>query len=304
GLADRERRIPSTVTTRFHVGGVTKALTALAVLDLVDRGRLELHEPVTRYLPALRGPVGAITIHQLLTHTDGLPELPDLTSGPSSLLAALQAARPAFETGQSYGSTNTGHALLALVVEQVAGRPFERYVREHQLAPAGMTRSFLRTEGVQLDDVAVGYADNARPTRPAPDETSARGSLGLVTTVGDLHRWFDAFIGGRLVSPRVVRTMLTPYLRTAKPFEQGYGWLLYDSTTARPFRSGPLPLVRRSGRAPGFEAEVVHDRNAGWIAIVLVNSDVLMRHRAIETVRMVMDRTGTDAKPPPLIVRR
>lgn len=89
--------------------------------------------------------------------------------------------------------------------------------------------------------------------------------------------------------------MLTPHIRTAKSFAQGYGWLLYDESSAEPFRSGPLPLVRRSGREPGFEAELVHDRSGQWIAIVLANSDVLFRLRAIETVRAVVN-----AQPPPI----
>ena len=301
GLADRARGTPTTVTTRYHVAGITKLLTAAAIAELARQGLVDLHAPVSRYLPGVlgRGRTGSITIHQLLTHTDGLSDVyePNAPAGPAAFVHALDSAPPAFVPGRSYGPGNSGHSLLALIVERVTGQPFERHLRERFLVPAGMGRSFLNTErGMPLDSVAVGYIDGdpAQPVDPDPAVWGLRGSRGLVSTAGDLHRWYRALSSGRLLSRDARAMMLTPHIRTAKSFAQGYGWLLYDESSAEPFRGGPLPLVRRSGREPGFEAELVHDRSGDWIAIVLVNSDVLFRLRAIETVRAVVN-----AQPPP-----
>jgi CubicO group peptidase (beta-lactamase class C family) len=301
GLADRARRTPNTVTTRYHVAGITKLFTAVAIAELAQRGALDVGAPVSRYLPELQGRarIGGITIHQLLTHTDGLSDVyaPIAPPGPAAFLRALDSAAPAFVPGRSYGPGNSGHSLLALIIERITGRPFEQHLRERFLVPAGMNHSFLRTErGVPLDSVAVGYIDHAsaRPVAPGPDVWGLRGSRGLVSTAGDLQRWYRALSSGRLLSRGAMAMMLTAHVRTAKAFGQGYGWLLHDESSAEPFRSGPLSLVRRSGREPGFEAELVHDRSHDWVAIVLVNSDVLFRLRAIETIRAV-----ANAQPPP-----
>jgi hypothetical protein len=89
------------------------------------------------------------------------------------------------------------------------------------------------------------------------------------------------------------------YGRTEKPFEQGYGWLLYDQHAVLPFRGGPIPVRRRSGREPGFEAEMVHDPNGGWFAVVLLNADNGRRLDAVNAIRAVMN-----AHPPPASTSR
>jgi CubicO group peptidase (beta-lactamase class C family) len=301
GFADRARRIPATVATRYHTAGVTKAFTAAAVVDLIDHELVEASAPVARYVPALSDRVGAITVHQLLTHTDGLA---DVHGGkplrdPASFITALNGSQRAFVAGRAYGPGNAGHSLLALLVERVTAQPFDSYVRERFLDRAAMAHSFLWDEpGKLLESIAVGYADNddERAVAPEANDWGVRGSRGLVTTVGDLYRWYRALESGQLVSARAVEMMRTPFVRTAKQFDQSYGWLLYGRASSPPFRSdGPLPLWRRSGREPGFEAELVHDPNGEWLAIVLLNSDALLRLRAIEAVRAVMN-----GQPPPV----
>ncbi|HJU64199.1 MAG TPA: serine hydrolase domain-containing protein, partial [Gemmatimonadaceae bacterium] len=301
GLADRARRTPNRVTTRYHVAGITKVFTAAVTLALVDRALIELDAPVSRYLPELRGSVADVTIHQLLIHTDGLSDVHERhrPTSSSAFIRALNASSPAFRAGQSYGPGNAGHSLLALVVERIARQPFERVLREWMMQPAGMTSSFLRWEaGVSMDSVALGYVRDgpADPVTPGPDVWGVRGSRGLVTTVGDLHRWYMAYVTGRLVSRRSIESMRTPHVTTSKAFHQGYGWLLYDEGSTEPFRAGPAGLVRRSGRESGYEAELVHDIGGDWVAIVLVNSDALLRLRAIEAIRAV-----ANAQPPPRV---
>ena len=296
GFADRSRRAPATVSTRYHVAGIAKAFTAAAVVDLIDRGLVSADVPVRTYLPELGGDAGRVTVHQLLTHTDGLSGLRGLQGDaqPSAFLAALGSAQAVFAPGSSYGSTDVGHSVLAALVERVAGRPFEAHLRSRLLDPAGMTRSFFRSERPGgVEGTAVGYAGDVA-VAPATDAWGVRGSRGLVTTVYDLHRWYAALASGRLVRQSALDRMFTPYWRTDKPFEQGYGWLLYDDRAVLPFRGGPIAVRRRSGREPGFEAEMVHDPNGVWFAAVLLNTDDGRRLDAIDAIRTVMN-----AHPPP-----
>jgi CubicO group peptidase (beta-lactamase class C family) len=301
GYADRARHIPATVATRYHTAGITKAFTAAAVVDLIDRGIIDAATPVSRYVPELSDRIGAITVHQLLTHTDGLADVHggEPLRDAASFTQALNESRPAFVAGRAYGPGNAGHSLLALLVERVTAQPFDNYLRTRFFSRAEMTSSFLRDEGgMPLESVAVGYVDDndERAVVPEADGWGVRGSRGLVSTAGDLYLWYLALRDGRLVSARAIDMMRTPHVRTAKQFEQSYGWLLYDQDSSPPFRSnGPLPLWRRSGREPGFEAELVHDPNGDWVAIVLLNSDALLRLRAVEAVRAVLN-----GQPPPI----
>ena len=296
GLADRARTVPATPATRYHVAGITKAFTAAAVADLIERGVVAADAPIGRYLPELRGEPAAITVHQLLTHTDGLADVHVGRSLPDAqhFLQAINETGAVFRAGSAYGPGNAGHSLLAVLVERIGGAPFDAQLRTRFLAPAGMQHSFLRTEaGVPLDSVAIGYLGNRTDdaVMPAADEWGTRGSRGLVTTAPDLYRWYRAFQDDRLISRAARELMLSSYVETAKSFGQGYGWLLHDESSAAPIRTqGPLAMWRRSGREPGFEAELVHDRNADWVAVLLINSDTLLRMRAIEEIRAVMAR--------------
>jgi CubicO group peptidase (beta-lactamase class C family)/beta-lactamase regulating signal transducer with metallopeptidase domain len=304
GFADRERQVRASVSTRYHVAGVTKAFTAAAVADLIDRGIVRAGAPLGQYFPELGGVARAVTIHQLLTHTDGLREVAPTTSTTSAtaFLASLGGATARFTAGTSYQSTDVSHSLLALLVERVSGRPFEHYVRDRLLGPAAMTHSFLRFDTTAAAaEIAVGYAADGVPVPVVRDEDGwgVRGSRGLVTTVGDLRRWHAALVDGRLVRQGALDLMFRPYLRTEKPFGQGYGWLLYDAASGPPFGGGPLPVRRRSGREAGFEAELVHDPNGNWVAVVLLNHDDGRRLDAMRLIRTVMN-----AHPPPGVATR
>lgn len=303
GFADRSRRIPAAATTRYHVAGITKAFTATAVVDLIDRRLVSADAPVARYLPELRGHAGEVTVHQLLTHTDGLghPGPVSRNAGAAAFLEALGRTPRAFAPGSDYQSTDVGHSVLAALVERVAGQSFDAYLRRRFIEPAGMAHTSLRLGREWRDEpIAVGYVGGgATEAEPGVDSWGVRGSRGLVTTVHDLHRWYTALASGRLVRQSALDLMFEPYWRTEKPFEQGYGWLLYDGTAVLPFRGTPIPVRRRSGREPGFEAEMVHDPNGGWFAAALLNADNGRRLDAIAAIRAIMN-----ANPPPVAASR
>lgn len=304
GFADRERRIPASVSTRYHVAGITKAFTAAAVADLIDRGIVRGDAPIGQYFTELRGVARSVTIHQLLTHTDGLRDVEPTSPAPSAaaFLGSLGSATTHFAAGTSYQSTDVGHSLLALLVERMSARPFEQYVHDRLIDPAVMTQSFLRFDpSAAVSDVAVGYTGDGVPVPVVRDGDGwgVRGSRGLVTTADDLRRWYAALVDGRLVRQGALDLMFRPYLRTEKPFGQGYGWLLYDDDSGPPFGGSPASVRRRSGREAGFEAELVHDPNGNWVAVVLLNHDDGRRLTAMHLIRTVMN-----AHPPPRLAAR
>ncbi len=207
GWRDRERQLPVTPDTLFGIGSITKSFTAVAVMQLIEQGKLRTSDPVRKYLPELR--IGrdtaiaeSITIHHLLTHTTGTPPLPSLIycmltsmrADPSmadhpgaarfadakaldcytdfeEFLAGLDVA-PLANPGAVFSYLNDGWALLGEIVTRISGLQYEDYVSEHILKPAGMTRSTFRLETLlAVDDVATLYA--GKPGSDAPEDVAA-----------------------------------------------------------------------------------------------------------------------------------
>ena len=169
GLADREQGIATTTSTVFDLGSITKQLTATAVLRLEAEGLLSVDDPVSRHLDGLTAEQGRITLHQLLTHTAGLPEaLGDDgeaidRQGFIDLVAATPLDRP---PGQEYAYSNVGYSLLAAVIEVVTGRSYDEHLQESVLEPAGLTSSGYRLPDLDERDLAVGYDGERRVGRP------------------------------------------------------------------------------------------------------------------------------------------
>jgi CubicO group peptidase (beta-lactamase class C family) len=140
GLADRETRTPVRASTRFLAGSLSKVFTAIALLQLQEEGLVDVTRPVQDYLPWFRvhSPGGPITLHQLLTHTAGLPrDRNDLPSSPYTALA-LRALRLRASPGSHFAYSNMGYQLLSLLIEEVEGRDFAESIRTRLLLPLGL----------------------------------------------------------------------------------------------------------------------------------------------------------------------
>jgi CubicO group peptidase (beta-lactamase class C family) len=190
--------------TPFVIGSLTKSITALAVMQLVEDGRVGLDAPVRRYLPWFRvaDPQASaqITVRHLLNQTSGLPQLsglrpltdfddrPDASERQARALSTLELARP---VGSAWEYCNMNYDLLGLVVEAASGETYEAYVQKHIFAPLEMTHSYTYQAGAKRNGMAVGHrywfgVPFAEPNLPIP-----RGSLPggeLISSSEDLAR--------------------------------------------------------------------------------------------------------------------
>lgn len=279
GWADRERQIPATAATRYSTAGITKLFTAAAILTLEEEGRLTVRDTLARWTGPLPGAKQDVTLHQLLTHTDGLTRLqaPVYRHSADDFVAAVGATPAAFAPGTGYRYNDFGHSLLGLVVERASGMSYETFIRHRFLKPAGMAAT-----GFEGDDgpVAVEYAGPAGRLVAIPKRAylwGRRGSLGMVSTASDLYQWFRAMSDPRVLPPRVRERMLTPMEQSDWGAEQGYGWDFQP-------RPDGHRLWRRVAGTPGFEGELLHDPVAGWTAVILVNSRLGWRFRIWEAI--------------------
>ncbi len=242
GLADREHARPMTPQTPVAVGSATKPITATAIMQLVEAGKVELDAPVTRYLPwfNLDDPRSAqITVRQLLSHTSGIPASASLTGGqePDALerrVRALEWEKLRTAPGARWEYANDGFNTLGLVVQAVSGVSYEQYVADKILTPLKMTRSTFDPARAAELGLAQGHVKRKGELRAEKTRlTKAYNPSGmLLTSAEDAGRYLAALANGgtldgaRIVSQDSLDQMWTPAARVGDTLDYGLGWFL------------------------------------------------------------------------------
>lgn len=272
-----------TADTPFVSGSSGKAFTALAVMQLVDDGRVDLDAPVRRYVPELRisGGADAITVRDVVRHTSGIPEGaggPILASAKdgTALEAVAEVSGEALvsEPGTEFHYSNVNYVLAGLVVERASGQPFAKYMERHVFGPLGMTR----TSTVLPDDVATGsrYWFGV-PRWHGPTFRPGLQSAGYyVSTAGDMARFGRLFLtdgvvdGERIVSTQGLRELMAPGPDAdLGPWAEGadaryaMGW----------FVGGPWdsPVLFHPGNTPDSSSMLAVVHRAGLAVAVMTN---------------------------------
>jgi CubicO group peptidase (beta-lactamase class C family) len=228
GSANLETNTPVTPDCVFRVGSVSKQFVATAIALLSEEGRLSFDDRLSKFLP-LFPRAGDVTLRQMLTHTSGLGNYTETQPREAffhqartdyssvELLAAMAKTSPLFksEPGTAWAYSNTAYVLLGLVVETVAGEPYGAFLKRRLFEPNGMTQTAVDDTYDVVPHRASGYT--AKPGAPGvfrnADFISMTypGAAGAMrSTPADLCRWHAALLGGRVVKPETLKTMLTP----------------------------------------------------------------------------------------------
>lgn len=242
GFADRERKTPNTLQTRFRVGSMDKMFTATAIIQLVQAGKLDLEAPLATYLKGYPNTDLArkVTLRHLLTHTGGTGDIfePEYDARREQMRTLkdyvdLFGARGLeFEPGAKWEYSNYGFILLGRVIEVVSGQTYYDYVQGHVFKPAGMTGTGFEPESVAVPDRAVPYMKGSA-TYERADELPWRGTSagGGYSTVGDFQRFAAALFDGRLLDAEHRRQMLTGRVENQPGMKYGYGFGIYVEAT-------------------------------------------------------------------------
>ncbi len=272
GLADRERKIQNTPSTIFHVASVGKMFTSAAILQLEMRGKLSTNDLLSKYLGQFPKEKSGATIHQLLIHTAGLVAdgTPLNYNSRKAFIQSVKDAPLESAPGTKYRYTNAGYILLAAIVEEVSGQPFETYLQQNLFDPAGMTSTgYAWNPRFDHARVAVGYkGDNLAALKPNPrvtDRWGNRGAGNILTTIGDLYKWITALQDNTILSKQAKEKMFTAYIS-----DEGYGW--HVTKTAR-----GTQMVRRSGGRADFESEVRWYVEENVVVILTANNHLHFR---------------------------
>lgn len=245
GLADIERRRTIDTRTCFRLASMTKAFTAMAVLQLVDRGQLRLDMTLPEIFSDFPKYGTSITILDLLQHTSGLPDfaslLPDTYAGQvrdNDVLQMMMSRQAgAFPPGERFEYSNSGYILLGLAVARVSGVPFGTFLRQNIFDPAGMTTAVIYDgETTPIVERAFGYSSrDGRYVRNDQSATSAtQGDGGIYASLEDMAKWEAAIERGTLLSPKLQGLAFkSGRLRNGAETGYGFGWFV-DKVNGHP----------------------------------------------------------------------
>lgn len=232
GMANSDWLVPNGPTTKFRLASVTKQFTAMAVLQLVEEGVLDLDAPITTWLRDYPEASGErVTLHHLLNHTSGIPSYTDRPGfmredakrrfGVDAFVATYCSEPLEFEPGSRFRYNNSGYFLLGAILEQVTGKTYAEVLEERIFAPLGMHDSGVDDQYRVIPGRAAGYDDILGGRRVAMwiDMTTPGAAGSVYSTVEDLWLWDQALREGTLLDGELAERMLTPGLG-----DYAYGW--------------------------------------------------------------------------------
>ena len=269
GFANLEWSIPNTPATKFRVGSVTKQFTAAAILLLEDRGKLRIEDPISKYLADVPDSWKDVTIFHLLTHTSGLVSftaLPEYRSieplpiTPAQLVGLVRNKPLEFPPGTKSKYSNSGYAVLGLIVERLSGESYAEFIQDNIFTPLGMKDTAYDSNSAVLPMRAAGYVhrtegfENARYVHM----TVPFSAGALHSTTEDLLRWEQGLFGGKLLSAAAVRKMTAPFM--------GLDALGLQVSTSHGHRA-----IEHSGVIEGFTAHLAYYPEDTLTVVVLGN---------------------------------
>jgi len=278
GVESVETGRPVREDSLFRLGSTTKMFVAIAALQLVESGRLDLRAPISRYAPELDASIGRLTMDQILSHTAGLRDDAPMR-GPleeSALGVRVRAwNRDAFftEPGEIFSYANPGYVLAGYVVERVAGKPFADAVRELVLAPLGMERSTFRPLEAMTRPLALGHhpgANGPEVVRPFAEDAANWPPGSLFTDLDDMGRFLRALVSGGRIDGRpalpepVLRAVSSPHAEIAA-LDRRYGYGL----ELRVERG--VDVVEHSGARLGYGSIVWTVPSRGFAVAIMTN---------------------------------
>ena len=296
GVADVETRAEVTPRTLFRIASTTKMLTAAAMVTLAERGTVDLHEPVRRYVPGLPPGLGQLTLHQLLSHTAGLRDAssfygPHDDAALADFVSSWTDDYLVAEPGEIFSYSNLGLVLAGRVLEAALDRPYADAMKEVLFDPLGMERTTLRPGMAMTYPVAQGHEPSAGETgptvvRPYSHDVRYAPAGGVFTSAADFARFAIAFLndgvidGEQVLPPSAIEKLATPHadVPSSDPAEHlahGYGLNVRDHRGVR--------VVQHGGLRVGFGSLVRLIPEHRVAVLILTNSTNGLLLKSLET---------------------
>lgn len=296
GLADLENDVPARATTVYRIASISKPIAATAVMQLVERGRINIDDPVQKYVPAFPSKgEQTITVRHLMTHTSGIRHYRtgemESRERYETVVDALRIFKDdplLFAPGTRYSYSTYAYNLLGAVVESASGLAFEEYLRTRVWTPAGMASTYFDHVDAIIPRRARQYVREGGRWRNAPyaDLSNKWAGGGILSTAEDLIRFHIALDAGKLLKAQTLKEMYTPY-RLADGTESAYGlgWNISKDDRGRTW-------IAHSGGATGGTTYLLRDPARKLAVAILCNVE------SAPGLRQLAIRVADAAAPP------
>ena len=269
GVARTSPRLPLPLPPRFQIGSLTKMYTAVAILQLVEEGRISLESPVSHWYPNVSD-AEKMTVDQLLRHTSGIPSFNAIDTNSRAYIApdaavdlAVKANR-LFCPGTNWSYSNTGYVMLGRILEMEEGVSLDSIFAKRIFVPLGLQQTKLRTRGDGVQGLVSGHF---RGVPDSGDYATPFAAGGIVSTAFEVTQFWSAVLAGKLLAQGTARSMfaeLYPMVNVAEA-SYGRGAMVYDGA------QGPGLMLGHSGGVAGFTSVVVYSVQDRAYVCVLFN---------------------------------
>jgi CubicO group peptidase (beta-lactamase class C family) len=276
GLANLELSVPMKTEHVFEIGSMTKQFTAVSVLILMERGKLNLNDEITKFIPDYPTQGKTITIHHLLTHTSGIKNYTsmkalrsiaknDLT--PIELIDFFKNESMDFDPGEQFKYNNSGYIILGFIIESLSGQSYESFVEENIFKKINMESSFYASHKKVIKNRVSGYHNRGGYTKRMHISYTLPYAAGsLMSNVDDMLKWQEALKNNKLVDKSTMEKAFTNYtLNNGSSINYGYGWHIREINGVQSREHG--------GDIFGFKSMGVYIPNSDIYVIGLNNCD-------------------------------
>ena len=281
GMANREWETPNQIDTKFRLASVSKQFTAMLILQMVQEGKLDLHAPISTYLPGYpKAQAQKITLHHLLSHSSGIPNFTSFETyrskvmrnsfTPSELVKLFDTLPLQFEPGQRFEYSNSGYVLLGYIIEKISAKSYEQNLKDRIFTPLHMNNSGVDHNDALIPKRAMGYDKSGiRINNAGYIDMSVPFSAGaLYSTVEDMYLWDQALLGNSLLSDQYKQLMFKDYFE-GKQGSYGYGWGIRSLVSTRKHQK--LLLTEHSGGINGFNTFISRIPEDHFMLVLLSN---------------------------------
>jgi CubicO group peptidase (beta-lactamase class C family) len=276
GLANLELNVPMQPDMVFRVGSITKQFTAVAILQLMEQGKLSLQDDITKFIPDYPTQAYKITIENLLTHTSGIKSFTNVPEfqkyikedmSPAEVIDKFRNLPMDFAPGTKWSYNNSGFFLLGYIIEKASGKSYQDYIQENLFKPAEMTSSLYGNDRRIIKNRASGYqSDGDNVVNLDYISMLLPYSAGsIMSTVEDLYKWNRALISNKLLKKETLDKAFTEYkLSNGEGTGYGYGWFLKQLQGS--------PTIEHGGAINGYLCNAIYLPKEDVFVAVFSNS--------------------------------
>jgi CubicO group peptidase (beta-lactamase class C family) len=280
GLADREKKIPNTPRTKFHIASITKQFTAMAILLLQEQGKLSVEDSICNYITNCPEIFKPVKIRHLLSQSAGLPNNTNYSFPGDQMVS--QGATLIFQPGEEFMYQDVTFDMAGRIIETVSGQSYASFLKQNIFEPLGMSNSGVGD--MKQTDLAKGYS-NAEGDIALPPLYGMFAEGSLYSTVEDMYRWDQALYTDRLLPQSSLKAMFTPQMAVpdgkyyaidgSKGWSYGFGWFIAPKE---------LGYVLHGGMYPGYRSEIRRYLDDKTVIILLTNQEAVALHETAEAI--------------------